>query len=74
VSEERCGEHVSETVLLGTGTPNAEPDRSGPSVAIVAGDTPYIVDCGPGAWCGGRRRLRRWASRRWSRRGSRGSF
>ena len=35
-------------VLLGTGTPNAEPDRSGPSVAIVAGDTPYIVDCGPG--------------------------
>jgi ribonuclease BN (tRNA processing enzyme) len=35
-------------VLLGTGTPNAEPDRSGPSVAIVVGDTPYIVDCGPG--------------------------
>ena len=35
-------------MLLGTGTPNAEPDRSGPSVAIVVGDTPYIVDCGPG--------------------------
>jgi ribonuclease BN (tRNA processing enzyme) len=35
-------------VLLGTGTPNAEPDRSGPSVAVVVGDTPYIVDCGPG--------------------------
>ncbi len=35
-------------VLLGTGTPNAEPDRSGPSVAIVVGDASYLVDCGPG--------------------------
>jgi ribonuclease BN (tRNA processing enzyme) len=35
-------------VLLGTGTPNADPDRSGPAVAIVVGETPYIVDCGPG--------------------------
>lgn len=38
----------SKIVLLGTGTPNAEPDRSGPSVAIVVGETPYIVDFGPG--------------------------
>jgi ribonuclease BN (tRNA processing enzyme) len=38
----------STIVLLGTGTPNAEPERSGPSVAIVVGETPYIVDCGPG--------------------------
>ena len=42
------GEGTSRIVLLGTGTPNAEPDRSGPAVAIVVGDTPYIVDCGPG--------------------------
>lgn len=35
-------------VLLGTGTPNAEPDRSGPAVAIVVDDTPYLVDLGPG--------------------------
>ena len=35
-------------VLLGTGTPNADPDRSGPSVAIVVNDTPYIIDFGPG--------------------------
>jgi ribonuclease BN (tRNA processing enzyme) len=35
-------------VLLGTGTPNAEPDRSGPAVAVVVNDTPYLVDCGPG--------------------------
>ena len=37
-----------KVVLLGTGTPNADPDRSGPSVAVVVNDTPYIVDYGPG--------------------------
>jgi ribonuclease BN (tRNA processing enzyme) len=41
-------EHSTSIVLLGTGTPNAEPHRSGPSVAVVVGDRPYIVDCGPG--------------------------
>ena len=35
-------------VLLGTGTPNADPDRSGPATAIVVGDTPYLFDAGPG--------------------------
>jgi ribonuclease BN (tRNA processing enzyme) len=39
------GTHV---VLLGTGTPNADPDRSGPALAIVANDTAYLVDAGPG--------------------------
>jgi len=34
--------------LLGTGTPNADPARFGPSVAIVVNDTPYLVDFGPG--------------------------
>jgi ribonuclease BN (tRNA processing enzyme) len=34
--------------MLGTGNPSADPDRMGPSVAIVVNDTPYIVDCGPG--------------------------
>ena len=38
----------TQVVLLGTGTPNAEPYRSGPSVAIVTNETPYIVDFGPG--------------------------
>ncbi len=38
----------TQVVLLGTGTPNAEPDRSGPSVAVVVDDTPYLVDLGPG--------------------------
>ena len=35
-------------ILLGIGTPRPDPDRSGPSVAIVADDKPYIVDFGTG--------------------------
>lgn len=38
----------TKVVLLGTGTPNADPDRFGPSVAVVVNDTPYLVDFGPG--------------------------
>ncbi len=39
---------TTKIVLLGTGTPNPEPDRSGPAVAIIVNDTPYLVDFGPG--------------------------
>jgi ribonuclease BN (tRNA processing enzyme) len=35
-------------VILGTGTPVADPARSGPGVAIVVGSEAYIVDAGPG--------------------------
>jgi ribonuclease BN (tRNA processing enzyme) len=35
-------------VMLGTGTPFADPDRFGPSVAIIVKGTPYIVDAGAG--------------------------
>ena len=35
-------------VLLGTGTPNAEPDRSGPALAVVVRGSAYLVDAGPG--------------------------
>lgn len=35
-------------VMLGTGTPIPDPDRSGPSVAVVAGPQAYIIDAGPG--------------------------
>jgi len=38
----------THVVLLGTGTPNADPARSGPAVAIVVDSTIYIVDAGPG--------------------------
>ena len=34
--------------MLGTGTPNADPDRFGPSVAIVVDDASYLVDFGVG--------------------------
>ena len=39
---------TTRIVLLGTGTPNADPDRSGPAVAVIVGKTPYLVDFGPG--------------------------
>lgn len=35
-------------VMLGTGTPNPDPERSGPAVAVIADGRPYLVDCGPG--------------------------
>ena len=38
----------ARVVLLGTGTPNPEPDRSGPAVAVVVGTSTYLVDAGPG--------------------------
>ncbi len=38
----------TRVILLGTGTPNPEPDRMGPSVAVVSGERAYLVDCGPG--------------------------
>jgi ribonuclease BN (tRNA processing enzyme) len=43
--EHTTGTHV---VLLGTGTPVPDPDRSGPATAIVVGDSAYLVDFGPG--------------------------
>jgi ribonuclease BN (tRNA processing enzyme) len=39
---------MMKLILLGTGTPNADPDRWGPALAVVAGNQPYIVDFGPG--------------------------
>jgi len=39
---------ATRVVMLGTGTPNADPDRSGPAVAVIAGGRAYLVDCGPG--------------------------
>lgn len=39
---------VTQVVMLGTGTPNPDPDRSGPAVAIIVNGHSYLVDCGPG--------------------------
>lgn len=38
----------TQIVMLGTGTPRADPQRSGPATAIIVNDTPYLVDVGPG--------------------------
>jgi ribonuclease BN (tRNA processing enzyme) len=38
----------TQIVLLGTGTPGWDPDRSGPATAIVVNGTPYLIDFGPG--------------------------
>lgn len=38
----------TQVVVLGTGNPSADPERSGPAVAIVVNDRAYLVDCGPG--------------------------
>src|SRR5438309_4046828 len=43
-------EHTTRTrvVLLGTGNPVPDPDRSGPATAVVVNGTPYLVDFGAG--------------------------
>jgi ribonuclease BN (tRNA processing enzyme) len=38
----------TQVVLLGTGTPNPDPARSGPALAIVVHGAAYLVDAGPG--------------------------
>src|SRR6266542_3893699 len=38
----------TQIVLLGTGTPLPDPERSGPCTAIVVNGTPYLVDVGTG--------------------------
>lgn len=38
----------TRVVLLGTGSPPADPLRSGPATAIVVNDASYLVDLGPG--------------------------
>src|SRR5690348_782765 len=38
----------ARVVLLGTGTPIPDPERSGPALAIVVNGASYLVDAGPG--------------------------
>jgi ribonuclease Z len=38
----------TKVIVLGTGTPTADPERSGPAVAVVVNGTAYLVDSGPG--------------------------
>lgn len=38
----------TQIVMLGTGTPRPDPERSGPATALVVNGTPYLIDFGPG--------------------------
>jgi len=38
----------TKVILLGTGNPNADAERSGSATAIVVNGAIYLVDCGPG--------------------------
>ena len=38
----------TRVVMLGTGTPRPDPDCAGPATVIVANNTPYLIDFGPG--------------------------
>ena len=38
----------NQLILLGTGTPNAYPEKSGSSIAIIINSKPYLIDFGPG--------------------------
>jgi ribonuclease Z len=38
----------TQIVMLGTGNPLPDPDRSGPATAIVVDEVAYLFDCGPG--------------------------
>jgi ribonuclease BN (tRNA processing enzyme) len=47
-SENKPPAPKTQIVMLGTGTPSPDPERSGPATAIVVNGTPYLVDFGPG--------------------------
>lgn len=42
------GTMQSKVVILGSGTPNPDPERMGPALAVVVNDAAYVVDFGPG--------------------------
>jgi len=44
----RFNSSESKIILLGTGNPNPDPYRFGPSLAIVVKDTSYLIDFGAG--------------------------
>jgi len=43
-----AGAAATRVVLLGTGSPNPDPERSGPAVAVVVRGKAYLFDCGTG--------------------------
>lgn len=49
-AEDYSNSEITKVVMLGSGNPFPDPMRSGPSVAIVVNDVPYIFDAGAGIW------------------------
>src|SRR6266446_4712406 len=47
-TDHACAASRTQVILLGTGTPAMDPDRSGPATAIVVDDAAYLIDIGPG--------------------------
>ena len=47
-AEKKTSARDHQIVLLGTGTPSPDPERSGAATAVVVNGTPYLVDFGPG--------------------------
>ncbi len=41
---------ITKVLMLGSGNPYPDPERSGPAVAVIVNGTPYIVDAGEGIW------------------------
>lgn len=42
----------SKVVVIGTGNPIPNPNRYGPSLAVIVNDYPYFIDAGEGIWRG----------------------
>ena len=38
----------TKLIVLGSGTPNPDPNRTGSAYAVVVNETPYLIDFGPG--------------------------
>lgn len=57
----------TQLVILGSGTPNPNPERGGSAYAVIVDNTPYLIDFGPGtirsfaalmpAWGGGMKEM-----------------
>jgi len=47
-SAQKASAQNTQIVLLGTGTPSPDPERSGAATAVVVNGTPYLIDFGPG--------------------------
>ncbi len=48
LADATCAQSRTQVVILGTGTPIPDPERSGPGVAIVVDSVAYLFDAGTG--------------------------